>query len=145
MIIATSSPIKFKIGAELIKFYQKTDFSHVLIIDEDLVYQASHGLVNCTYIDNFLAENKIINMYEIDDSLVDMLFVKQQLGKKYSYKQIINIATKFLFGVKIFRKNDNSQFICSEYVGKALRLDWVNDETTPLQIDQYLKSKIEGA
>jgi len=144
MIIATSSPIKKKIGAELIKSYQGTAFSHVLIIDGDLVYQASHGLVNCTYIENFLAENTIINKYEVDDSLIDMLFVKQQLGKKYSYKQIINIATKFLFGVKFFSKNGNSQFICSEFVGKALRLDWVNDETTPLQIDQYLKESKQG-
>jgi hypothetical protein len=139
MIIATSSPKKFKIGAALIKFYQNTSFSHVLIIKDDLVYQASHGFVNCMHMDNFLVENEIIHQYEISDESVDFEFVKKQLGKPYSYKQILNIATKFLIGIKLFSKNDNSQFICSEFVGKALKLDWVTDDTTPLEIDNYLK------
>jgi hypothetical protein len=139
MIIATSSPIKFKIGAELIKWYQHTTFSHVLIIKDDLVYQASHGFVNCMHIDNFKHENIIIHQYEISDEAIDFEFVKKQLGKPYSYKQILNIATKFLLGIKLFSKNDNSQFICSEYVGKALKLDWVTDDTTPLELDNYLK------
>ena len=140
MIIITSSPIKWKIGAELIKFYQKTTFSHVAIIQGDLVFQASHGYVNCTHIDNFLAENRIIHRYKISDESVDMDFVKRQLGKKYSTGQLIEIVIKFLTGIKITSKND--KFICSEFVGKALSLDWVNDHTTPLEIDQYLKSQV---
>ena len=62
MIIATSAPKKWKIGAELIKFYQKTNYSHVLIIDGDLVYQASNGDVNCMHIDVFLENNNIIDV-----------------------------------------------------------------------------------
>ena len=139
MIIATSSPIKFKIGAELIKLYQGTNFSHVLIIDGDLVYQASHGLVNCMHIDNFLKSNKIITFYEIDNSLVDMEFVKQQLGKEYAYNQILLIPILKLVKAKL-NGNNNNKFICSEYVGKALRLEWVDDLTTPLEIDNYLKT-----
>jgi hypothetical protein len=140
MIIATSSPIKFKVGAELIKLYQKTQFSHVLIIKDDLVFQASHGKVNCTHINIFLEENKIVNFYEIEDSAIDFDFVKKQLGKKYSIKQIITIAAKFIFGIKhLYGDNGNSSFICSEYVGKALMLEWVNDQTSPADIDKYLK------
>ena len=145
MIIATSSPKNFKIGAELIKWYQNTKFSHVLIIKDDLVYQASHGYVNCTHIDNFLLDNEIINKYKVSDDSIDFEFVKKELGKPYSKGQIINIATKFLMGVKFFPKNGNSQFICSEYVGKALKLEWVTDDTTPLEIDNYLKTLAQNS
>lgn len=142
MIVATSCPINKKIGAEFIKWYQGTEFSHVLIIDNDLVYQASHGLVNCTYIDNFLSENKIINFYEIDDLDVDMDFVKKQLGKKYGTLQLIWIPLNKIFKYK-YKSNGNQKFICSEFVGKALKLDWINDLTTPKEIDDYLKSRYQ--
>lgn len=139
MIIATSSPIKWKVGAETIKWYQNTTFSHVLIIDEDLVYQASHGMVNCTYIDNFLNANKIVNFYEVDDNTIDMDFVKRQLGKKYGTMQLIAIPLAKYFKIKI-KGNNDQKFICSEFVGKALKLEWVNDLTTPKEIDNYLKT-----
>lgn len=139
MIIATSAPNKFKIGAALIKFYQKTEYSHVLIIDGDLVYQASHGFVNCMHIDVFLEHNNIIDVLEVDDSKVDLEFVKKQLGKKYGFIQLLNIATRFLFGIKLFKNDGNQKFICSELVGKALHLDWVNDQTDPKQVFEYLR------
>jgi hypothetical protein len=139
MIVATSSPKKWKVGAELIKFYQSTEFSHVLIIQGDLVFQASHGFVNCTHIDNFLCENYIVNYYEVLDDSIDMDFVIRQLGKKYSTLQIIVLP--FLKLVKAKSKgNGNQQFICSEFVGKALKLQWVDDTTTPKEIDKYLRS-----
>jgi len=144
MVIITSCPKTWKIGAELIKFYQKTEFSHVAIIKDDLVFQASHGFVNCTHIDNFLAENEVIQMYEVNENDVDMNFVYKQLGKKYSYSQIIEISIEYVLGVKITFDSKNQKFICSEFVGKALKLDWVNDHTTPLQIDKYLQEKDNG-
>lgn len=138
MIIATSSPIEWKIGAELIKFYQDTTFSHVLIIDGDLVYQASHGLVNCMHIENFLVKNKIIHFYEIPDNSVDMDFVKRQLGKEYGLDQLMVIPFVKLLKLK-YSGNKDQKFICSEFVGKALKLDWVDDSTTPKEIDEYLR------
>jgi hypothetical protein len=140
MKIATSSPKGFKIGAELIKQYQGTKFSHILIIKDNLVYQASHGYVNCWYIDNFLAANDIVHVYEVEDSIVDFDFVQKQLGKRYSYLQILEISFKYLTGIKILVNNGNQQFICSEFVGKALRLPWVTDLTTPLEVATYLDS-----
>jgi hypothetical protein len=139
MIVATSTPRTWKIGSELIKFWQKTEFSHVLIIKDDLVFQASHGYVNCTYLDTFLSENKIISKYVVEDEFVDFGFVKSQLGKKYSFWQLVMIPVCKWLKVK-WSGNGDSSFICSEYVGKALRLDWVTDLTTPKEIDDYLKS-----
>jgi len=37
--------------------------------------------------------------------------------------------------------NGDQKFICSEFVGKALKLDWVDDLTTPEEINNYLKDK----
>jgi hypothetical protein len=138
MIIATSCPKKWKIGAELIKFYQKTKFSHVAIIKGDLVFQASHGSVNCTHISVFLQDNIVINRFYVGNDKVDMAFVKLQLGKGYSVLQVLQIAFKYLTGIKITIGNGNQQFICSEFVGKALRLPWVDEHTTPAQIAEYL-------
>jgi len=138
MIIATSSPINWKLGAEAIKFYQKTNFSHVLIIKDDLVYQASHGLVHSAYIDNFLLGNKIINFYEVPDNIVDMEFVHKQLGKEYSIEQLILLPILRLVKAK-WSGNGDQKFICSEFVGKALKLDWVGELTTPKEIDDYLR------
>lgn len=138
MIVATSSPIKWKVGAELIKFYQGTKFSHVLIIKDDLVYQASHGLVHCAHIDNFLAENSIEVFYEVPDIAIDMDFVHKQLGKGYGTFQLLYIPFLKLVKAK-YKGNRDSKFICSEFVGKALKLPWVDDLTTPKDIDKYLK------
>ncbi len=140
MIVATSCPKNWKIGAQLIKLYQGTEFSHVLIIKDDLVYQASHGLVNCTHIDNFLGENKLISTHEIPDDAVDMDFVYKQLGKKYGTFQIFIIPFLKIVKAKT-RGNGDQKFICSEFVGKALKLSWVDDITTPKQIYQYLRGK----
>ena len=147
MIIATSSPKKWKIGSALIKWYQGgTKYSHVLIINDYMVYQASHGWVNCCYVENFLEDNKIIDAYEVPDEVVDFDFVKEQIGKRYSYFQLIRIAfafiVKILFGVKLkLKQNGNKRFICSEFVGKALMLPWVDDFTDPKQIDTFLKQR----
>lgn len=137
-MIITSSPKTFKVGAELIKFYQGTKFSHVAIIQGDLVFQASHGYVNCWHIDNFVKENNIVHFFEVPDSAIDMDFVQKQLGKEYGKDQLILIP--FLKFVKAkYKGNGNEKFICSEFVGKALKLDWVDDLTTPKEIEWYLR------
>lgn len=147
MIVATSAPRKWKIGSALIKWYQGgTKYSHVLLINGDMVYQASHGWVNCCYIENFLEENTIFDVYEVEDEVIDFEFVKQQIGKRYSYMQILKIAISFVFkmllGVKLrFSQNGDKRFICSEFIGRAMNLPWVDDFTDPKQIDTFLKHR----
>jgi hypothetical protein len=86
----------------------------------------------------FLADNKIISKFNVPDSTVDMDFVYRQLGKPYSIKQILEIAFKYVTGIKILDNNNNNSFICSELVGKALKLPWVTDLTTPVEVATYL-------
>lgn len=140
MIIITSTPKKWKLGAWLIRKYQGTSFSHVAMVREYLVFQASNGMVNCTHLEVFLENHKVITTYNIPDSSIDMDFVYKQLGKQYSTIQIVEIAIKYLTGIKILINNNNGKFICSEFVGKALKLDWVNDHTTPAEIAIYLET-----
>lgn len=90
------------------------------------------------HIDNFLSVNKIVHYYEVPDCSVDMDFVKKQLGKEYSTMQIMVLPIFKLIKLK-YEGNGDQKFICSEFVGKALKLDWVNDLTTPKEIDSYLK------
>ena len=140
MIIATSSPRKWKIGSELIKWYQGgTKYSHVLLIDsQDMVFQASHGWVHCLHIDNFILENEIVDVFTVNDDFIDFEFAKRQVGKKYGFMQLVRIAVKFLTGIRLI-DNGNKRLICSEYIGKCLRLEWVNDYTDPKEIVEYLK------
>lgn len=141
MIVATSSPKKWKIGSALIKKYQGgTKYSHVLLIKDDMVYQASHGWVNCMHIDNFTQDNNIIDAYIVDDDKIDFEYAKKQIGKKYSLIQLLKIGLKYLTGIRL-SDNGNKRFICSEYVGKCLKLDWVNDYTDPEDIVKHLTNE----
>jgi len=145
--IASSRPIESKIGSNLIMFAQKTDYSHVLIIINGMVFQASHGYANSVSMDNFLKANVIVDRISIKKEKCDLEYLFTTLGNRYGYLQLIRIAMIFLrfsrirFVDKFARKdNGNSRVICSEYVGKFLMLDWVNDLTDPEDVITYLKS-----
>lgn len=143
--IASSRPIKRKIGSDLIMWEQDTDYSHVLVIINDMVFQASHGYANAVTMSHFLSENLIVSVIEIDKEKCDLDFLFSNLGKKYGYMQIIEIAVKFILLTKLrilrgfkYKDNGNQSLICSEYVGKFLKLSWVNDLTSPQEIISYL-------
>jgi hypothetical protein len=145
--IASSRPIEDKIGSDLIMWFQETDYSHVLIIINDMVFQASHGFVNATSMENFLKENLIVNKIEIEKEKCDFKYLFLTLGNKYGYNQLIKIATKYILLTKLkilkrFKAKDNGNkfLICSEYVGRFLMLDWVNDFTDPEDIITYLET-----
>lgn len=102
-LIGFSSPKKFKIGAELIKLWQgRTTYSHVYLkvysnyTEEWLVYQASHGMVNCTHYDNFLAENMPvveIGVYISPDNLRATIKKAQTLlGRDYGTVGLLKLV-----------------------------------------------------
>ncbi len=142
VIIATSKPNKWKIGSYLIMVYQKTNFSHVLIVKEGVVYEASHGDTHSIPFELWKINNEVVNLYLIPDSKVDLDYVEAMVTEdiSYGFMQIIRIAIKYFFGLTINKNNGNARLICSEYIGRALRLDWVNDYTSPKEIDDYLKN-----
>lgn len=150
VIIASSRPKSFKIGAELIKLYQKTNFSHVLVIINGTVFQASNLKTNTYSIKEFLKHNEIVEKFQIDKSMCDFKFLFSVLGRPYGIGQIIKITLKYLLVTKVkiiksikFKDNGDQYLICSEYVGKFLKLSWVNDFTSPGDIITYLKKSKE--
>ena len=145
IIIASSSPIKRKVGSELIKFYQGTKYSHVLVIVNDVVFQASHGRVNTFHLDEFLKENKIIDQIEVCKEFCDFEFLFSTLGRRYGFIQLLKISLKFITLTKLkiirtfkYRDNGSKYLICSEYVGRFLKIPWVNDLTDPEDIISHL-------
>lgn len=143
--IASSRPIKRKIGSDLIMWYQKTNYSHVIVIIEDMVYQASHGYANTIPFKEFLKNNMIVDLVEIEKEKCDFEYLYNTLGTKYGYAQLFKVAMKFITITKLkmfrnykYKDNGNKYVICSEYMGKFLKLDWVNDLTDPRDIIKYL-------
>lgn len=148
--ICLSRPKEFKIGAWSIMKYQgqkwrdPRSYSHILVILEDedveeIAYQASHGLVHTCDLEVFFKENVIVKTYTLPREALNVKWMKKQLGKKYGYFQLIQIGIKFVLGI-VSTGNGDKKFVCSEYVGRALNLSWVNDYTDPKQVDDYLSS-----
>lgn len=120
--IGFSSPNKWKPGAELIKLWQGgTSYSHVYIksysswLNKNLIYQASHGMVNCIEESTFLLNNKITDEFQLDrtdNQFKDAISIcVDLLGRPYGYLgllvvagsqiiqglcQLLNLSSKFL-------------------------------------------------
>ena len=160
--IGLSSPKKFKIGSALIKWGERTPYSHVYIRRKsnrigEYIYQASGaGGVNFMGIDIFLHENEIIEEYEfeVQDIIPLLRFFISNAGRKYSFKQIW-VLTKIIFfqdklGIKYNPKEDeidgNDKFICSE-LGAIILTQFIGipdipqaqDLITPKKLRPFLK------
>jgi len=129
--IGFSTPIQFKIGAELIKLWEHCDFSHTYIRFESdtipsSVYHAAHGMVHFMSYDRFKEHN--IPMYEYEvvvtpEQRREILIQCVQLaGIEYSQLELVNIFLTDLcasLGYKLKTENPKG-YICSELVGEFL-------------------------
>jgi hypothetical protein len=133
IIIGFSTPKKFKLASALIRWFEKSDYSHIYIrmkatpnssLNFDKVFQASHGDVNAVSFDVFQEGNKIFHEYEIeveDSKYFEVAtWLWKQLGKPYGFLQLLGIA----FNIKL-SNNREDRFICSELSGMVLR-DYLN-------------------
>ena len=125
VIIGFSSPKSWKLGAEFIKLWQGgTKFSHVYMrvysnyTEQWLVYQASHGFVNCLTYANFSSGNKICKEFSVDiepEKLKNTIKIAQQLlGRPYGYLGLIKLGLR-RFGIK-WAGDDMHSFHCSELI-----------------------------
>lgn len=124
MVVGFSRPKKFKIGSYFIRAWQGfVPYSHVYLKFEnkwlgvDVVYQASHGAVNCVEYNNFISSNIVIDEFMIDMSddsirqaVRSCIFLLQ---KPYGYLGLFKLICKKLF--KIEAKGDGIKSLhCSE-------------------------------
>lgn len=127
--IGFSSPRSFKIGAEIIKLWQGgTSYSHAFIkiyssyTDLTLIYQASHGYVNCLEVSRFFKENKIVAEFQIqvpDQNLRDTIREAQLLLQApYGYKGLIILGVSRILETTLKK--------CKKYQWCATLLDKVS-------------------
>lgn len=123
-LIGFSRPKKFKLGSEAIKLWMNTPYSHVYLrvysqyTKQWLVYQASHGMVNCLTYDNFRANNVVVREFALNIEPEKQRFcirrAQQLLGKPYGYLGLAKLVLRE-FGLPLPGDGDKS-FHCSEFI-----------------------------
>lgn len=142
-----------KIGSLFIQLAEKRNFSHAYfrykcpLTELNIVNQASLGRVNEMTFETFKKENIIIEEYVLKLSNAEfnaiLLFLKLNLGVKYSQIQIILIGMLKLLGIKkLLKINGTNQYICSEYVGNGLRMISYITSNVPKELDTYTPSDL---
>lgn len=135
--IGFSAPVNWKPGAELIMLWQGgTSYSHVYIkcyndwLDKTIIYQASHGMVNCEEDSTFFKQNKVIKEFYLnrtdDQYKATISKCVELLGTPYSYTGLIvtafsdvvtNVFNFFKLNVEFLKTWGDGQksFYCSEF------------------------------
>lgn len=131
--VVYTSPKTHKIGAEAIKWYLGTDYSHVAVrwynerLKRYMVYHAAHGTVHFVSDSYFLENNRIVRTNHLDlseDQYYKLLVRCMDLaGLPYGYSELGNILCSDLYH-KIYGKYPVSQdakgYICSELLADIL-------------------------
>ena len=157
LFIGFSSPINFKIGAEAIKWWTNSLYSHCYLRFEyknskTAIFHAAHGMVHFRSETNFFRENKSIKEYEIqltDQSHSELFDECMDLaGENYGKVELIKIFLSdiiYSMARKEIPWENSSGYICSELVGKLCidRLGLSFSKPTyllkPFDIDSKLK------
>lgn len=158
LYIGLSAPKKFKLGAAIIKWGEKTPYSHVYIrrVSKNIgeyVYQATAaGGVNFMGIDIFNNHNEIFEEYEfeVQDMSNVLRFFISNAGKEYSIKQILILSKIILIHDKLGIKYNSSQsningdkeFICSE-LGAIILKDFLGVSEIPEAQDLITPKKLK--
>jgi hypothetical protein len=124
VLIGFSQPNKFMIGAAAIKWWMQTPYCHVYLrvysryTEQWLVYQASHGMVNCLTWTNFCNGNKIEKEFalNVDDADLQATVRKAQqlLGQPYGYLGLAVLVLRRIFPALKGDKYGSAH--CSEFI-----------------------------
>jgi hypothetical protein len=168
IIFGFSKPKKFKPFALLIMLGYGIPYSHVYIkfhsdkYNRDLIYQASHSMVNFMGTEIFYRDNIVIEEFEIeisDNKKSEMItFAIDNVGKAYGVKQAFGMAIvriSELIGIKISNpfSDGNQTYVCSELGAYILEhfsgrdIPEKLDDVTPKDLYSYfikLKENLYG-
>ena len=156
VIIGFSKPSnKFKVGSLAIRAWQGgTPYSHVYLAmynpwaDRTVVYQASHGDVNCISYDRFLDYNEVVEEFVLQMQTPALKSLMQycisSLGAPYGFLGLLKIVLRRTFR-KIFRVSGDGakSYHCSEFVVRAMPnlIKADADFVEPVDLYKALKSK----
>ena len=131
----SKSTSKFAIFSWLILLTQKTPYSHVYLryhddyLNQNMIYQASHTLVNYMSMPVFLGQEDVIKefTFHISEETFKawMEFAANNAGKPYGVLEIVGLAfveLASLFNVKITNpfKDAGQTWICDQLVAAGL-------------------------
>lgn len=154
-IAFSSTKNRFALFGRIIEAVEKRPFSHALVIykdpilNADMVFQASHGLVNQCTLEHFLKKNDIQVSYNLTPTKeqfeIFYAFMIQMLGVKYGWLEILGIGLKKLLHLESPFKDGLVTVICSELCAQVctiLGLDMQEpiDSITPSDLNGLLKS-----
>lgn len=160
IIIGFSAPNKYKLGAEAIKWWSSSSYSHVYIRFKSsnpsvpsTVYHAANGMVHFRTFENFKKDNNIIKETLIEVSTEDRIDIlthcMELSGEPYGVMELVVIFIKDLthyLGIEL-EAHDGKGYICSELVGKIMieKFGYKFDKPTfllkPTDIDEVLNGK----
>ena len=146
----------WRIGSKLIQIAEKRPFSHAYfrytcsLSGKEIVNQASHGYINEMEYEIFKEDNIVVEEYQLtctDCEYKELLeFLRSNLGRKYSQKQIFVIGCMKVLGIKknVYVDGDKMD-ICSEWVAKGAKLisyitqlPAILDTYTPSDLREYV-------
>jgi hypothetical protein len=133
LVIGFSKPkSKWAIGSLLIRFIEKSDFSHAFLrwhsngINRDMVYQASRGMVH--FIAGHRFDDSVATVKEylltLDDSQYKQVVQKcvDLAGIKYGTLALFGMGFERLTGIRNPFRDADRTFVCSELVGEVLKV-----------------------
>ena len=149
----SKSTLKFAIASWLIRWYEKTPFSHTFVeyntashLGSDTIYQSSRGMVNNMSKTVFLEENEITHIFTIvcdDETYKEMRNgLHSVTGKHYGFWQNFGIIISDIFKIKNpFKKGYNCSELVYEKVLKKLfpELEYNKDNVTPRMVYEILR------
>ena len=157
IFIGFSYPKKCKIGAEAIKWWTSSSYSHTYIRFEgkgeipSSVYHAANGSVHFMDFERFKEKNWVHKEYKIDleDDVRNKILADciRLASTKYGYTELVKIFyvdLHYMLGLGIPDTWNSPGYICSELVGKVMvkHLDFKLDKPLylmkPNEIDQAL-------
>lgn len=159
VVIGFSQPKGCMIGAEVIKLWMGTPYSHVYLrvyssyTEQWLVYQASHGMVNCLTYTAFSATNNTTHEYSVDvsdEALRSTVRKAQQLlGQPYGYFGLLRLVLRRLEIPVVgdgLKSSHCSEFIATLFPDLAERAGITADYIEPVHLQKVLSlSKLERA
>lgn len=155
IVVGFSTPRKFNILSWMIKWFEKSTFSHSFIcIDHKVVFHATGDGVNLMPLSKFLERSKVQKQYFFKlDPYQEMRFdgfIKGCIGKEYSQAQLLLIVAEKYFGLINPKSNGFRKYICSELVADVMSyvFNWKfsepHDFITPKELEAFLKGYVDG-
>ena len=134
------------ISRSIMKFL-KTDYSHVFLIHDGIIYHSDGRGVNKIHLEYYKKTHKLVYEFPLEISLTEKEFeayMKGAQGKEYSESQYLGFLFDFM---KKWVRNGEEKMICSELVAQVLQdfggftLPKEADFMSPKDVYNLLKGK----